>query len=160
MPEKNDEIAIEIMTTLLRVINKMQQTSRVPRDYGNAGRMTMLEAQMCFRISQEDGITGSELSAELGVTRSATSQTITKLKDKGLVVEQIDPDDAKRKRLYVTKRGQSAAGVAKGYLHLMSGELFDESRAELKAYLRFVTRLEDFHKEFRGGLIERAASNG
>ena len=143
----DDAVAEAIISSLLRVINKIQQGRRIPRDYGAGISMTLLEAEMCALIAQQAGVTGSELSEQLGVTRSAMSQVITKLKGKSLVSEQASNSDAKRKHLYLTERGQAAAAIAEDFKTKMRNELFGESRAELQAYLRFVTKLEAFHSD-------------
>lgn len=143
--EKSD-VAETITMSLLRVINKIQQGRRLPRDYGDGVSMTLLEAEMCALIARNDGITGSELSDELAVTRSATSQIVSKLKDKGLVTERASERDAKRKQLSLTAPGREAAAIADGFKAAMTDAMFGgESAAELRAYLRFVTKLEAFH---------------
>ena len=145
-PDPSDAaIADAITISLLRVINKIQQGRRVPRDYGAGVSMTLLEAEMCSLIARQPGVTGSQLSEELSVTRSATSQIISKLKEKNLITEQPSHDDAKRKQLYLTPQGEHAAAIAEDYQAQMSNELFGESRRELESYLRFVTKLEAFH---------------
>ncbi len=141
-----DGLVEEITISLLRIINKIEQRRRVLRDYGVGVSMTLLEAEMCSLIFRSDGITGGELADELGVTRSATSQILGKLKSKGLVEERPAPDDAKRKRLHVTERGRAAAGTAKEHQTAMGSALFGgASQAELKAHLRFVRNLEAYH---------------
>jgi DNA-binding MarR family transcriptional regulator len=142
----NDAIAEAITISLLRVINKIQQGRRIPRDYGNGVSMTLLEAEVCALIARNEGVTGSELSEELAVTRSATSQIISKLKAKGLVAERPSESDAKRKRLSLTPHGHDAAAVADDFKAAMADALFGgENTRELHAYLRFVTKLESFH---------------
>jgi DNA-binding MarR family transcriptional regulator len=143
----NDATAEAIIISLLRVINKIQQGRRIPRDYGNGVSMTLLEAEMCALIARQAGVTGSELSEELGVTRSAMSQVIAKLKGKDLVTEEVSDSHAKRKHVYLTQRGRDAAAIAENFKSKMRDELFGESRAELQSYLRFVTKLEAFHSE-------------
>jgi len=148
----DDAIASAITLSLLRVINKIQQGRRIPRDYGAGVSMTLLEAEMCGLIGRNDGVTGSELSDELAVTRSATSQIISKLKAKGLVTERVSERDAKRKQLSLTPHGQHAAAVADDFKAAMADALFGgEDATELGAYLRFVTKLE----AFRSGVVEQ-----
>jgi DNA-binding MarR family transcriptional regulator len=143
-----DGLFEEITISLLRVINKIEQGRRVPRDYGAGVSMTLLETEMCALIFRNDGITSGELAIELGVTRSATSQIVAKLKSKGLVEEQPTPDDVKRKRLRVTRRGRAAAQTARDYQRAMASALFGTaSRAEVNAYLRFVEKLEAYHAD-------------
>ncbi|MBB3600421.1 DNA-binding MarR family transcriptional regulator [Mycolicibacterium sp. BK556] len=144
----DDALPGAITISLLRVINKIQQGRRMPRDYGSGVSMTLLEAEMCALIGRRDGVTGSELSEDLAVTRSATSQIVSKLKAKGLVVERSSDRDAKRKQLSLTDHGREAAAVADGFKAEMAKAMFGgESDAELRAYLRFVTKLEAFHSE-------------
>jgi DNA-binding MarR family transcriptional regulator len=146
--KSDDAIADVITISLLRVINKIQQGRRIPRDYGDGVSMTLLEAEMCALIARNEGVTGSELSEELAVTRSATSQIISKLKAKGLVTERASEGDAKRKQLSLTPHGHEAAAVADDFKAAMSDALFGrESTRELHAYLRFVTKLESFHAQ-------------
>lgn len=147
-----DELVDDITMSLLRVINKIEQRRRVLRDYGAGVSMTLLEVEMCWLIFRNDGITGGELADKFGVTRSATSQILVKLKSKGLVDEQPKPDDAKRKCLHVTERGRVAAKTAEDYRTAMGSALFaTASRAELKAHLRFVKNLEAYH----AGVVDR-----
>ena len=71
---------------------------------------------------------------------------ISKLKAKGLVTERVSESDAKRKQLSLTPHGQYAAVVADDFKSAMADALFGgESATELRAYLRFVTKLETFH---------------
>lgn len=148
VPPDDGAVAEAITISLLRVINKIQQGRRIPRDYGAGVSMTLLEAEMCALIAANDGVTGSELSENLAVTRSATSQIISKLKDKDLVLERAAEHDAKRKQLYLTKRGQKAAATADDFKSAMAEALFgQEDEEELQAYLRFVTKLDTFHSE-------------
>ncbi|MQY25926.1 MarR family winged helix-turn-helix transcriptional regulator [Nocardia aurantia] len=149
MAETDAEVAQRLTLGLLRVVNKISQGRRTPREYGSGPPMTLLEAEMCLLISLADGVTGSELSQRLGVTRSAMSQTITKLKQKKFVHEVPDAGDAKRKRLYVTASGQRAAGVADGYAQAMMKQLFDTSREELDSYSRLVAKWEAFLDDTR-----------
>jgi len=64
----------------------------------------------------------SELSRRTAVTKQAAAQTIGVLQDRGYVVRQADPSDARRKRLHVTDRGFDL---------LREGEaIFDELREQ------------------------------
>ena len=58
----------------------------------------------------------------------------------------LSESDAKRKQLSLTPHGQYAAVVADDFKSAMADALFGgESATELRAYLRFVTKLETFH---------------
>lgn len=143
----NDALAEEITRALLRVLNQMSRNKK--HSFGTDHPVTPVEAETCFMIYQQDGITGAELSSMLGVTRSATSQVISRLKQKGLVTETSDPLDGKRKQLHVTDVGEIAAANATTYFEMMRKDLFETSREELESWLRFVVRLERFHSSMQ-----------
>nr|WP_269205421.1 MarR family winged helix-turn-helix transcriptional regulator [Motilibacter aurantiacus] len=64
----------------------------------------------------------SELSRRTSVTKQAAAQTISVLQERGYVVREADPTDARRKRLRVTERG---------FALLKEGEaIFDELREQ------------------------------
>lgn len=147
-PEGDDNLVEAITTSLMRVVNKIEQGRRTPRDYGCGISMTLVETEMCALIFRHDGITGSELSEQLGVTRSATSQVIAKLRAKGLVSETPSAEDAKRKRLHLSDRGLQAAQIAQEYWAFMGAALFGSaSTPELEGYLEFIRRLEAYHSD-------------
>src|ERR1700741_5313400 len=96
----DEQLALSITTTLLRVVNRIEYARRIPRNYGTGEPLTLLEVEICLMISRAEGITGSEISQGLGVTQSAISQTLTKLRQKKLIVQRESPNDGKRKLLY------------------------------------------------------------
>ena len=64
----------------------------------------------------------SELSRRMSVTKQAAAQTIGVLQERGYIVREADPGDARRKRLRVTERG---------FALLAEGEaIFDELREQ------------------------------
>ena len=97
--------------------------------------MTLLEAEMCALIARNDGVTGSELSEELAVTRSATSQIISNSRPKASSPKSSERD-AKRKQLSLTPHGHDAAAVADDFKAAMADAIFGgESATELREYL-------------------------
>jgi DNA-binding MarR family transcriptional regulator len=62
----------------------------------------------------------SELGKRLGVSRQAAAKTLAGLEDRGYVVREPDPADARRKRLRVTDHGHDL--IREG------GAVFDELR--------------------------------
>lgn len=159
MPKLTDaEITERVTRSFLRVVNRIHLGRRTPIRYGSNGTTTFVEAEMCVLLAHREGVTGSQISEHLGVTRSATSQLITKLVNKGLVRRKSDPGNAKRKLLYLTTSGKKVTDMADDYNKQMSRELYDTSRHELLAYLRFMTKLEAFHSRVRSMLRDEKKS--
>lgn len=150
---KRAVLAQNVTETLLRVVNQIHEGRRTPRDYGGGRKMTLIETEMCAQIAQHEGITGVLISQKLGVTRSATSQYIAKLKSNGCVRVGHDENNAKLKRIYLTSVGKKSARLAGRYTRMMEEQIFACSDEELAHYLNFVTKLEKFHKKVVGMLM-------
>lgn len=146
-----NDLPDRINETLMQVFNQIVLHRRVSHKLGGKIRLTMVEAEMCLLIKRRSGIIGSEIAEALDVTRSATSQFISKLKDKGLVTVEPDAVNARLKRVYLTESGKEAAAAAQGYADQMLKALYDVPEEELRHYLEFVTKLQRFHT----GAIER-----
>jgi DNA-binding MarR family transcriptional regulator len=135
----------QIYETLMRTINRIVLARRVLRTYGEGGPLTMIESEMCWLISKQEGIPGIRLAEHLGVTRSATSQFLSKLREKGLVEAGLASSDGRVRGVWLTEKGRKAAKVAKRWADRMEEALFDASPEELEHYLHFVTKLEAYH---------------
>lgn len=138
LPERINDILMQVFTQIV-------MHRRVPHRLSENMSLTMVEAEMCLLVSKRSGIIGSEIAEALNVTRSATSQFISKLKDKGLVEVEPDAQNARLKRIYLTARGKEAASAAQRYEDMMAAALYDVSDEELEHYLNFVTKLQKFH---------------
>jgi DNA-binding MarR family transcriptional regulator len=96
----------------------------------------------------------SELSRRMSVTKQAAAQTITVLQDRGYVVREADPGDARRKRLRVTERG---------FALLSEGEsIFDDLREQWARRIgtERLQQLEDQLRELVGSAAVRLDAPG
>lgn len=148
MPPSESELKAQISTTLLRVLNKVQADSRATRDFGSGVELSMVEAQIVLLISRGHCY-GADLAALLGVTPSAVSQVVAKLKTKHLVTAEREPNNARRKALALTADGRATAARIRQYQELLTSSLLDVPTSGLKNYLRFVSDLEVFLDEHR-----------
>lgn len=55
-------------------------------------------------LLQEDGISQEQLSAEMFVDSAHTTRAIRKLEQDGFVFRKTDPDDGRKKNVYVTEK--------------------------------------------------------
>jgi len=149
--DRTEDLPLRINDTLMQVFNQIALHRRVSHKLGGKIRLTMVEAEMCLLIKRRSGIIGSEIAEALDVTRSATSQFISKLKAKGLVEVKPDEINARLKRVYLTASGKAAAAAAQEYADQMLAALYDVPEEDLRRYLEFVTKLQRFHT----GAIER-----
>lgn len=137
----DNELVAEITGILLRVINRVQRDR--PRRYSDSLSMSLVEMEICQRIHRRPGISAIELSDKLAVSRSAMSQTLARLRDRGLIAEQPDQANRRRKLLTLTAAGEEAMRAATRANELLAEDVYGEPRAELESYHRFVRKLED-----------------
>jgi len=142
----------EITNALLRVINRAQRDR--PRRYGDGTSMTLVEAEICGHIMRRPGISAVELSEMLAVSRSAMSQTLTRLRGKGLVEEQPSPENRRRKQLTLTDAGERAVRATMKHYDLLAQEVYGEPRAELESYHRFIRKLEESQLKAAAALLD------
>lgn len=75
------------------------------QSYGTDMFVNMVEVHMLTSIEENQGITITELAKYWKRTKSAVSQTVTKLEKKGLVERVKNPNNEKSVFLYPTKKG-------------------------------------------------------
>lgn len=63
-------------------------------------------APILLILKQRKAIISSEISEALGYTKSAISQTLVDMLKEGLIMEQADPGDRRKKQLRLTSKGQ------------------------------------------------------
>ncbi|MGD1883407.1 MAG: MarR family winged helix-turn-helix transcriptional regulator [Paracoccaceae bacterium] len=90
------------------------------------------------------GIAQNVLVQKSGLTKQAVQQHLDHLTKEGVIKRQGDPDDARRKRVYLSDKGQEAAGIANDVKRQieteMERELGQASFARLKAALQQIAR--------------------
>lgn len=143
MTARDDELRAQIASGLFRVLNKVQADSRSEHWFGEGVGLTMVEAEIIALIGQGHVI-AVDIARELGVTQSAVSQVIRRLKDKGHVVAGRDETNARRRPLTLTKTGKSAARALAAHYQELGAALFSTSGVELEHNAAFVARLETF----------------
>lgn len=79
---------INIIRDSYRLINKYNRFSKIARNYGTEHMLYPAEIHMIEVIGLSDGITTTELSKLLEITKGGVSQTTAKLFEKGLIARQ------------------------------------------------------------------------
>jgi DNA-binding MarR family transcriptional regulator len=136
----DQELVAEITDTLLRVLNRAQRDR--PRRFVAGASMTLVESEVCRRIHSKPGITATELSNTLAVTRSAMSQTLARLRERGFVAQRPHPENRRRNELTLTDAGADAVRASMRHYEVLAQDVYGEPRAELESYYRFMQKLE------------------
>ncbi len=77
----------------------------IPKEYEPGIMLTIVEASIVMEVVKNPGITAAQLSRKWKRTRSALSQSIKKLKQKGMIETCPSPENQKRILLYPTDAG-------------------------------------------------------
>ncbi len=86
-----------------------------PKDYGTGEKYSLTEVHTVTHIEEHPGITVTQMAEELGRTKSAISQIITKLEKKKLVYRAYGKEDGKKVFLSVTPSGRELSIAHKQY---------------------------------------------
>lgn len=151
-PQTRSDLEAEVTTAMLRVFDKVQRHRRVVRDYGNGDRLTMVEAEICHLIAIAREISPSKLADHIGVSRSAVSQALNKLRARGLVTVEHPPDNAKSRVVRVTPAGAAVASGVNDLQQRMAEAVY-ASAADLEEILALFERLDRFFAD----VIDEAA---
>ena len=63
--------------------------------------------RIIYFVGANPGITVGELLAILKITKQSLSRVLSQLVDEGFVNQETDPDDRRRRRLYLTDKGRA-----------------------------------------------------
>ncbi|OZM75732.1 MarR family winged helix-turn-helix transcriptional regulator [Pseudonocardia sp. MH-G8] len=109
----------ELALLLLRGFRAM--VDDVTRELANRGHAGVRPAdEFALRAVDAGADTASELARRLSITKQAAAQRIAVLQQLGYVDRELDPNDARRKRLQVTARGHEMMTIG--------GALLDDVR--------------------------------
>ena len=83
------------------------------------------EIHIIKKIGDHPGIFSSEIAREMGITRAVIHKTLLKLEERGFAEKESDTEDKKRKKLFLTKRGQAAYTAHEQYHQRCDKSFFD-----------------------------------
>ncbi len=139
---------VEIFEKVIRLMNKINQSNKMPRDYGTGHILYHSEIHTIEAIKSHENINASELSSILGITNGALTQVISKLKKKGLV-DQYNAINNKKDVYYrLTDNGEIANSGHDKY--------HNESYKNLNQYIE---SLEDDKIEIVNTFLEMLINN-
>lgn len=95
-------------------------------------------------LSDNDGLTMSELASELGVQPPTVTKMVTRLAAYGFVVRQTSPSDGRLARVFLTDPGRALIGDVDRMWKRLEKEamvgLDDKDRKRLRKYLRRIEK--------------------
>ena len=112
MKKKREDILKSLWETQDEAYDLMAEYDGMPHIYGSQ-LLYQAEGYMLHMIAEHPGSTATEISCLMGKTISACSQIVRKLRLKGLVQQERNPDNNRKYNLWLTDAG---AEVHDGYL--------------------------------------------
>lgn len=107
MPDRQ-EIRAEALIRFLRVANKVHVLERGTRDSGTGELLRLGQWNAVAAVGEHPGLSVTELSDQLGVTKASASEMARKLESSGYVKRTRNPGDARGVSLELTAKGQRA----------------------------------------------------
>lgn len=96
----------DIFKCSYRLLNKYNQVSQKPKQYGTEDVLYPAEVHMIAAIGSHGEITTTALSQFLGITKGAVSQTTNKLQKKQLIEKQVSSEKKTEIRIQLTEKGK------------------------------------------------------
>ena len=145
---KNEKLVIHgKFQSILRLAQKME---KVQRSFGTGEMMSHSEIHLLEIIGDTKGLSVTDISRHLGITKGAVSQSLIRLEKKGFTTKETDPENLSRSIVSLTSKGQTAYWSHKHWHETMDGgflkyldELDDES---FEIIVDFLDKVETFLK--------------
>ena len=100
---------------------------------------SLTEVRVLYELAHRDGLTATDLQRELGLDAGYASRMLARFAERGLVRREAAPDDARRRRLALTRRGRAEFAKldarASAEIDQMLGALPADARSEVVASL-------------------------
>ena len=156
---KREMIFSEMMESLFEFSQIQFQNQNTAMHYGSNDMLFMAEVHMVQDIGDFEGITITELAHQKGKSKSAISQMIDKLNQKGLILKEKHPGGNKQIALYLSDEGKSIYKYHKNldkkeYKKLLDklNEYTDEDFSKVKKLIETLTECSGAaikHKKIR-----------
>ena len=105
----------EIWEKLIRLVNKINQSNKVPKDFGIGTKLYQSEIHTIEAIASHENVNASELSKILGITNGALNQVTGKLVKKELIDPYKTKNNNKEVYYQLTGKGRAANAGHKKY---------------------------------------------
>lgn len=95
-----------IMELCYRLMNKYNQKTKNPKQYGTDDLLYASEVHMIEVIGMYESITTTKLAERMGITKGAVSQTTSKLLQKDLILKTASKERSNEVFIILTEKGR------------------------------------------------------
>ena len=101
------------------------------------------QAELLLLIKDNDGMTQNELANILGIKDSSMSVRLNKLEKNGYIVREIDDQNLKKKKIYITQSGKIASTQCRRILREIDEQLWDGfTKKEIKEMKKYFVKMQ------------------
>ena len=141
----------EAMDKFQRVINRFREIDKKPRDFGTGDKLFPSEIHTIAAIGEHPSINVTDLSIEMGVTKSAISQIVKKLEAKRYVRRYREEDNNKEVLLDLLDDGKMAFWGHRSYHMAMDKpiiQMLESTTAEQMGFFDyFINELDKYAQD-------------
>lgn len=102
------------------------------------------QASLLLLIRDNDGITQNELASIIGIRESSMSVRLDKLERNGYIIREIDEDNLKKKKIYITASGKTASIQCRRIVREFDEQLFNGfTKKDKKQFEKYLEKMLD-----------------
>ena len=102
------------------------------------------QADLLLLIRDNNGITQNELANIIGIKDSSMSVRLSKLENSGYIVREVDLENLKKKKLYITSNGKAASVQCRKILREFDEKLYDGfTKKDIKQLGKYLEKMID-----------------
>ncbi len=121
---------------------------KMPHKFGTEQNLSHSEIHLIEIIGDNEGLSVTDISRLIGVTKGAVSQNLKRLEKKGLTDKTPDPDNLSRTLVSLTSKGKTAYWAHRHWHDTMDGGfrqyLQTLDSGDVRIIVDFLSRMEDF----------------
>lgn len=145
MRNEDERIIHEARWRFHRVIDKALILSRSPGDYGTGEPLNLAEIRIIYTVGNNPGINITELSSELGVSKSTVSPLVNRLHRKQYIRKLKEVSNQKNILLELTEKGTTAkTGFERFHQEFIWRYAQDLSVDQYSAFNEVLRRVEEY----------------
>ena len=101
------------------------------------------QAELLLLIKDNDGMTQNELANILGIKDSSMSVRLNKLEKNGYILREIDDQNLKKKKIYITQSGKIASTQCRRILREIDEQLWNGfTKKEIKEMKKYFGKMQ------------------
>ena len=130
------------------IMRLSKELDKTPKKFGIDQLLSHSEIHLIEIIGDNEGLSVTDISKHLNITKGAVSQSLKRLENKKLSTKKTDPDNLSRSIVMLTSKGFSAYYAHKHWHETMDGGfaryMEDLNQTNLTIIINFLERVEDF----------------